>query len=226
MDSAVRFQDRAGAGGLLATKLLRYSNCPDVVVLAIPRGGVPVAFEVAKRLNVSLDVVLVRKLGVPEHQELAMGAVALGDVRVLQSDVIQLNRISAALIEEVATRELKELTRRNEMYRDSRPAPEVRGKTIILVDDGLATGSTMRAAAKAVKVQKCGRIVVAVPIAAFGVCEELKSQVDEIICAHTPKFLQSVGHWYENFTQITDDEVRKILMRAKKQKFALASNEK
>jgi putative phosphoribosyl transferase len=217
MDSAVRFQDRTEAGRLLATKLLRYSNCPDVVVLAIPRGGVPVAFEVAKRLNVSLDIVLVRKLGVPEHQELAMGAVALGDVRVLQSDVIQLNRISEALIEEVATRELKELIRRNEIYRESRPAPEVQGKTIILVDDGLATGSTMRAAAKAIKAQKCGRIVVAVPIAAFGVCEELKSQVDEIICAHTPPFLHSVGHWYENFTQITDDEVRKILIRAKKE---------
>jgi len=217
MDRPRRFRDRSEAGRILAAKLLPYANRSDVVVLGMPRGGVPVAFEVAQILHAPLDVLLVRKLGVPGNNELAMGAVALENICILQSDVIQHLGISESMIEEVATRELKELARRNEIYRGSQPPRDLKGKTIILVDDGLATGSTMLAAINAMKRQNCGRIVVAVPVAAAELCEKFKSEVDEIICASTPASFYAVSHWYENFAQITDDEVRELLHRANKE---------
>jgi predicted phosphoribosyltransferase len=193
---------------------LQFADHPDVLVLALPRGGVPVGFEVAQILNAPLDVFLVRKLGVPGHEELAMGALASGGVVVRNSEVVDRLGIPDRVIAEVAAREQRELDRREQAYRDDRPAPDVRGKTVLLVDDGLATGATMRAAAAALREQGPARIVVAVPIAAPETCEDFRGQVDEIICAITPEPFYAVGLWYDDFSQTTDDEVRDLLARA------------
>jgi putative phosphoribosyl transferase len=208
------FRDRTAAGKVLAESLKDYAGRPDVLVLALPRGGVPVAFEVAERLGAPLDVFLVRKLGVPGHEELAMGAIATGGVLVLNEEVMSYLRISGEVVDSVAAEELRELERRERAYRGDRPAPDVKVKTVILVDDGLATGSTMRAAAAALRQQNPARIVVAVPVSAAETCDEYRMGVDEIVCAVTPEPFRAVGLWYEDFSQTTDDEVRGLLARA------------
>ena len=212
---AVPFRDRTDAGQFLSTKLMAYANREDVLVLALPRGGVPVAFEVAKAINAPLDVFLVRKLGVPGNKELAMGAIATGDVLVLNEEVIKALDVPRVEIDLVTAKEKQELERRERIYRGDYPPPDVQGYTVILIDDGLATGSTMRAAVVALRKQTPGRIVIAVPIAAESTCNEFRSEVDEVICAVTPQPFLSVGTWYENFLQITDDDVREILKRAR-----------
>ena len=208
------FHDRTEAGRLLAGKLAAYANRADVIVLGLPRGGVPVAYEVARALNAPLDVFLVRKLGVPGHEEFAMGAIATGGVRVLNDQTVRALRISDQVIEAVAAKEQRELDRRARLYRGDRPPPDLRGKTVILVDDGLATGATMLAAVKALRQQQAGRIVVAVPIAPPETCEQLRVEVDDIICAVTPEPFYAVGCWYEDFSQSTDEEVRDLLARS------------
>jgi putative phosphoribosyl transferase len=212
------FRDRTEAGKYLATKLLSYKDRPDVLVLALPRGGVPVAFEVAQALRVPLDIFLVRKLGVPGHEELAMGAISTGGVRVLNEDTVDYLRIPEHIIDSIAAEELKELQRRELAYRGDRPEPDVKGKTVILIDDGLATGSTIRAAAQALRQQQPARIVVAVPVSAPETCDEYRIGVDEIICAVTPEPFLGVGMWYLDFSQTTDDEVRDLLERARGEK--------
>jgi putative phosphoribosyl transferase len=207
------YRNRTEAGEVLARELCDYANRPDVLVLALPRGGVPVAYEVARTLHAPLDVFLVRKLGVPGHEELAMGAVATGGVRVLNEQVVHHFRIPASVIDSVAAWEMEELERRERLYRGERPPPTVRGKTVILVDDGLATGSTMLAAAKAVRQQEPARIVVAAPIAAPETCDFLRAEVDEVVCPVTPEPFHAVGLWYEDFSQTTDEEVRELLGR-------------
>jgi putative phosphoribosyl transferase len=202
------------AGRNLAARIKRYSDRGDLFVLALPRGGVPVAYEVAKDLNAPLDVFLVRKLGVPGHEELAMGAIASGGVRVINEDIVNYLRIPAEVIDAVAANEQRELERRARVYRGNRPPPDVKDRVVILIDDGLATGSTMRAAAASVRLQKPGRIVVAVPVSSAETCEEFRSEVDEIVCAFTPQHFQGVGLWYENFSQTSDDEVRELLKSA------------
>jgi putative phosphoribosyl transferase len=209
-----RFHNRRQAGQLLAQKLTTYANRPDVLVLALPRGGVPVAYEVAGALRVPLDVFLVRKLGIPGYEELAMGAVATGGVRVLNEPVVRGLRISESVIEAVTAREQQELARRERLYREDRPPPDVRGRTVILIDDGLATGATMHAAITALRQQQPAQIVVAVPIAAPETCDGLKAVVDDVICAVTPEPFYAVGLWYEDFLPTTDDEVRELLARA------------
>jgi predicted phosphoribosyltransferase len=206
-----RFRDRGEAGRLLAGKLTGYANRPDVLVLALPRGGVPVAYEVARALRAPLDVFVVRKLGVPGHEELAMGALAPDGVRILNQEVVKALDIPESIIDEVAAQELEELKRRERLYRGSRPPPDLRGRTVILVDDGLATGATMRAAIRALRQQQPARIVVAVPTASPDTCEALGGEADEVICAMTPRPFLSVGHWYDDFTQTTDEEVRRLL---------------
>lgn len=208
------YRDRTDAGKQLAARLADYADRDDVLVLALPRGGVPVGYEVAKALRAPLDIFLVRKLGVPGHEELAMGAIASGGVRVLNDDVVDYLRIPGEVIDAVAMDELKELERREQAYRGNRPEPDVRGKTIILVDDGLATGSTMRASASALRQQNPARIVVAVPVSAPQTCNEYRMGVDEIICASTPEPFLGVGQWYRDFSQTTDDEVRELLAKA------------
>jgi predicted phosphoribosyltransferase len=207
------FQDRSHAGRLLAEKLGQYAGRQDVLVLALPRGGVAVGFEIARALRLPLDVFVVRKLGVPGHEELAMGAVATGNVRVLQRNVIQALGIPSQVIEAVTEREVEELARRELAYRGLRPAPVVEGRTVILVDDGLATGSTMHAAVQALKRQTPARIVIAVPVAAPEICEQFRDKVDEIVCLETPEDLDGVGLWYQDFTQLNDDDVRSYLHR-------------
>ncbi len=211
------YRDRADAGRTLATRLSRFKDRDDVLVLALPRGGVPVAFEVAQALDVPLDIFLVRKLGVPGHEELAMGAIATGDVRVLNDDVVDYLRIPLRVIDFVAASELAELKRREVEYRGDRPEPDVTGKTVILIDDGLATGSTIRAAAQALRQQNPARIVVAVPVSAPQTCDEYQMGVDEIICAFTPEPFHGVGEWYDDFSQTTDEEVRDLLEQARAQ---------
>jgi erythromycin esterase-like protein/predicted phosphoribosyltransferase len=207
------FHDRAEAGRQLAAKLAAYTNRPDVLVLGLPRGGVPVAYEVARALGAPLDVFIVRKLGVPGYEELAMGAVATGGVRVLNEALVKRLGIPDYVIEAVAAREQEELKRRERLYRGGLPPPDVRGRTVILVDDGLATGATMQAAIRALRQQHPARIVVAVPIASREACEELREEVDDVICAVTPEPFHAVGLWYEDFSQTTDQEVREILAR-------------
>jgi predicted phosphoribosyltransferase len=209
-----RFRNRSEAGRQLAAKLAAYAKRPEVIVLALPRGGVPVAYEVAQALEAPLDVFLVRKLGVPGHEELAMGAIASGGVRVINQDVVRALGIPQAVIDAVAAREQQELERRERLYRGDRPAPDVRGRTVILVDDGLATGATMSAAVQALKQQGAGRVVVAVPIAPPDTCDRLREDVDDIVCAVTPEPFHAVGLWYEDFSQTTDEEVRDLLARA------------
>ena len=208
------FRDRTEAGQLLAKRLTAYANRLDVLVLALPRGGVPVAYEVARALGVPLDVFVVRKLGVPGHEELAMGAIASGGECVLNDDVVEALRIPRHVIEAASARELRELERRERAYRGDRPAPKVRGRTVILVDDGLATGATMRAAVHALRRLGPARIVVAVPTAAPSTCEEFRHEADECVCVITPEPFHGVGLWYEDFSQTIDDEVRDLLERA------------
>ena len=208
------FLDRPDAGRQLAQKLSHYAGRDDVIVLALPRGGVPVAFEVARRIGVPLDVFIVRKLGVPGHEELAMGAIASGGVRVVNNDVIRALPNAELILDAVTEIEREELQRRELSYRGGRPAPEVRGRTVILIDDGLATGATMRAAVAALRQQGAAKIVVAVPVGAPSTCHDLAQQVDEIICAITPNSFIGVGQYYEDFSQTTDDEVRDLLARA------------
>ena len=209
-----RYQDRAAAGRELARRLAAYAHRPNVLVLALPRGGVPVAYEVARALRAPLDVYVVRKLGVPGHEELAMGAIATGGVRVLNADVLRMLDIPPEVVDAVAARERHELERRERAYRDDRPPPDMRGKTVILIDDGLATGATMRAAVAALCAQGPARIVVAVPVGSPDTCAELGREVDEIICAETPDPFYGVGWWYEHFDQTTDAEVHDLLARA------------
>jgi len=208
------FRDRKEAGRLLATKLAAYAQRPDVLVLALPRGGVPVAAEVARALGAPLDVFLVRKLGVPGYEELAMGAVATGGVRVVNEHIVRTRGIPDPVIDAVAAEEQQELTRRERLYRGDRPPPDVRGRTVILVDDGLATGATMQAAIKALQQQQPSRIVVAVPTASPETCEALRAEVDDVVCATTPEPFYAVGFWYEDFSQTTDDEVRDLLAQS------------
>ncbi|MDQ3641360.1 MAG: phosphoribosyltransferase [Actinomycetota bacterium] len=206
-----RFKDRAEAGRVLARALGHLAGRDDVVVLALPRGGVPVAHEVARALGAPLDVFLARKLGVPGHRELAMGAVASGGVRVLHQAVIDALSISPEAIEEVAAREGAELARREQAYRSGRPPLEVAGRTVVVVDDGLATGATMRAAVTALRAQLAGRIVVAVPVGPPETCAEMAAEADEVVCVRTPRWFQAVGQWYDDFSQTTDDEIRALL---------------
>ena len=208
------FRDRTEAGQKLAERLTEYEGRDDVIVLALPRGGVPVAYEVANRLNAPLDVFLVRKLGVPGLEELAMGAIASGGTRVLNASVIGPLRIPEAAIDAVAEKEEQELQRREKEYRDDLPPPDVAGKVVILVDDGLATGATMKAAAAALRKQGPSKIVVAVPLSSASACEEFGSEVDAIVCPVTPEPFYGVGMWYEDFSQTTDQEVRDLLKKS------------
>ena len=210
----MQFRNRVEAGQQLAKRLAKYANRPDVLVLALPRGGVPVGFEVAQALNAPLDVFVVRKLGVPGHEELAMGAIASGGVRILNGSVVEGLNISDDVIDAVAARELRELERRERAYRDDRPAPDVQGRTVILVDDGIATGSTMKAAVEALRQLEAGRIIVAAPTAALSTVREMRADVDELVAVMTPADFIGVGQWYEDFSQTTDDEVRELLQRA------------
>ena len=214
MQQPHRFSDRREAGRVLAERLQDYKDSPGVIVLALPRGGVPVAYEVAQELHAPLDVFIVRKLGVPGHEELAMGAIASGGVRVLNEEVVAQIGLPNSAIDRVAQRELRELERREREYRGDQPPPDVRGKTVILIDDGLATGSTMRAAAMALRRLNPARLVIAVPAAAPETCEAFRDEVDEIICAITPDPFYAVGIWYEDFSQTSDEEVRELLHRA------------
>jgi putative phosphoribosyl transferase len=207
----MRFRDRREAGRLLAEHLSRYTGRDDLIVLALPRGGVPVAGEVAQALKAPLDVFVVRKLGVPGHAELALGAIASGGVRVLNEDVVAALRLDDQAIERIAARELAEVQRRERVYRGERRAPELRGKVAILVDDGLATGATMRAAALAARKLEPKQLVVGVPVAAPPNCDEFRDVVDDVVCAFTPEPFYAVGLWYANFEQTSDEEVRELL---------------
>lgn len=209
------FRDRAEAGRLLAEKLSAYAGRHDVVVLALPRGGVPVAFEVARALAAPLDVFTVRKLGVPGQEELAMGAIAPGGVRVLNAYVVQGLRLTEAEVARVAEKERRELERRELAYRGDRPPPDVRGLTVILVDDGLATGASMRAAVKALRQMRPAQVVIAAPVAARETCDEFREEFGTpCVCAFTPYPFDGVGRWYADFSQTTDEEVRDLLARA------------
>ena len=207
------FQDRFEAGRVLASKLSEFSGKNNVVVLALPRGGVPVGYEVAQALHAPLDVFVVRKLGTPGQEELAMGALASGGTIVLNREVIQALGISQSTIDAVAARENPELERREREYRDGRPALQVEGRTVILVDDGLATGSSMRVAIKALRKESAAQVVVAVPVASPSACSEFATEADKIVCAATPEPFWAVGQWYRNFSQTTDEEVRELLAR-------------
>lgn len=207
----MRFRDRAHAGKVLARALSRYAGRDDVIVLALPRGGVPVAAELARALGAQLDVFVVRKLGLPGHEELAMGAVAPGGVLVLDDRLVRGLGIPDEVLRETVEKELRELERREAAYRAGRPALDLEGKTVILVDDGLATGATMRAAALALRKYKPARVVVAVPVASAETCDEFRADVDEIVCALTPSPFHAVGLWYDDFSQTSDEEVRELL---------------
>ena len=206
-----RFHDRKEAGQRLAMRLESYAGRPDVIVLALPRGGVPVGAEVASAIAAPLDVFVVRKLGVPGQEELAMGALAGNGVRVLDQSIMAASGVTEDQVERITRAEQLELERRDRQYRGDRPAPDVKGKTIILVDDGLATGASMRAAVMALRPQQPARIVVAVPVAAPETCELFRDIADEIICVETPDPFQAVGLWYEDFSQTSDAEVRTLL---------------
>jgi putative phosphoribosyl transferase len=208
------FRDRVDAGRQLASALAIYADRSDVVILALPRGGVPVGYEVARALHAPLDAFVVRKLGLPGQEEFAMGAVASGGVTVIDEAVVEQLGVPRAALQEVLDRELEELRRREEIYRGGQPPPDLTGKTVILVDDGLATGSSMRAAVAALRRAKAGRVIVAVPIGAYETCEMLRDEADAVICVRTPEPFHAVGVWYQNFEQTTDEEVRDLLARA------------
>ena len=209
-----QFRDRIEAGRLLARELKpNYANHPDLLVLGLPRGGVPVASEVAKVLHAPLDICIVRKLGVPGHKELAMGAIATGGIMILNEDLVRSLEISQKEIEQVVVWEWQELERRDRLYRGSRPVPNLCDRTIIVVDDGIATGSTLKAALSTIKPQQPNRIAIAVPVAPSDVCQELREEVDEVVCLLTPEWLHSISLWYEDFSSTTDEEVRNLLAR-------------
>lgn len=210
----MEFAHRAEAGRRLADRLTPYQGRPDVIVLGLPRGGVPVAFEVAHALGAPLDVFLVRKLGVPGHEELALGAIATGGVRVLNLDVVKALNLSESVIAAVTQEQQAELARRERAYRGDRPAPDLRGRIVILVDDGLATGSTMRAAIAAVRHSAPARVVVAVPTGAPSTCASLRAEADEVVCLLTPEPFRAVGLWYADFRPTTDEEVVNLLAHA------------
>jgi len=207
------FPNRIEAGRQLAEKLDKYAGRKDIIVLGLPRGGVPVGYEVAKRLRAPLDVFLVRKLGVPGFEELAAGAIASGGVRVLNEDVMRAIPHADEVIEAVTAKEAAELERREQIYRQGRPPPELRDRIVILVDDGLATGATMRAAVNAARQSGAAKIVVAVPVGPPDTCRELEEEADETICLSTPVFFQAVGQYYEDFSQTSDEDVRELLAR-------------
>jgi putative phosphoribosyl transferase len=209
-----RFPNRREAGRLLAHALVQYAGKPGVVVLGLPRGGVPVAYEVARELAAPLDVFVVRKLGLPGQRELAIGALAQGGIMVVNEDVIRPLHLPKRLIAAVAARERDELERRQHAYRGHRPALEVRDHTVILVDDGVATGSTLRAALSALRAQRPARLIAAVPVAPLSACEMLRREADEVVCLMTPRFFGSVGEWYSDFSQTSDDEVAYLLAQA------------
>ena len=208
------FLDRRDAGQELASRLQLYAGRSDVLVLALPRGGVPVAFEVARALGAPLDVFLVRKLGAPGHEELALGAIASGGVRVLNDDLVRRLQVAPAELAAVTAREERELRRRERAYRGSRPRAPIAGRTVILVDDGLATGASMKAAVAALRAEKPARVVVAVPVAAADACDELRREVDDVVCAATPEPFMAVGAGYQDFAQTSDEEVRRLLAAA------------
>lgn len=208
------YLNRRHAGRVLAQALSRYANRDDVVVLGLPRGGIPVAYEVATALGAPLDVFVVRKLGLPGYPELAMGAIASGGIMVLIPEVVEQLRIPQRIVDAVAEAEARELERREQAYRGDRPPIDVTGRTVILIDDGLATGASMHAAIAALRQRKPKRIVVAVPIASPSTCEEIGKQADDIVCAATPEPFRAVGLWYQDFSQTSDEEVRKLLEEA------------
>jgi predicted phosphoribosyltransferase len=212
--TAQPFRDRTEAGRLLAEKLKPYTNRPDVVVLALPRGGVPVGFEIAKALHAALDVMVVRKLGTPGQEELAMGAITSGGIRVLNQSIVDALGIPESVIESVAAREQQELERRERLYRGSRSAPEIRDRVVILVDDGIATGATMRAAIDALKKQHPARLIVAVPVAPRSTVKELQAEGDEVVSVRPLEPFGAIGAWYQNFAQVSSEEVCKLLEQA------------
>lgn len=210
------FKDRHAAGRILAERLMHYAHSPDTLVLGLARGGVPVAFEVAQALDAPLDVFIVRKLGAPGQKEFAVGAIAPGDVIIIDENLLRELDISPEALQAVIATETQELQRREQVYRGSQPAPKASGRTIILIDDGVATGSTMRAAIAALRQQRAGRLVVAVPVGARSTCDELITTVDELVCITMPEPLYSVGQWYEDFSQTTDEEVLHLLKTAQR----------
>lgn len=209
------FRDRRDAGERLARALSGFANRPDVIVLGLPRGGVPVAHEVAEALRAPLDVFVVRKLGMPWHEELAIGAIASGGVRILDRDAIRLGSVTEDQLRQVTAREQAELERRERLYRGSRPFPDLHGKTVILVDDGLATGSTMRAAVEALRQEGPAQVIVAVPVGAPDTCDALRELADDVVCAITPEPFYAVGLWYADFSETTDDEIHDLLAHAR-----------
>lgn len=208
------FRNRTEAGKLLANSLLKYANNLNVILLALPRGGVPVAYEVAKQLNVKLDICIVRKLGTPGHEELAMGAMAMGGATVFNQEIISGLEISKDAIAMVIEKETAEINRRNEKYRNNKPFPVIENKTVILIDDGLATGATMRAAIATLKQYNPAKIVVAIPVAPPDSCDEIRPTVDDLVCLEIIEPFYAVGAWYDDFSQTTDEEVRELLEQA------------
>lgn len=211
------FRDRVDAGRQLAKALAVYADRDDLQLLALPRGGVPVAYEVARALHAPLDVFIVRKLGLPGHEEYAMGAVATGGVTVVDDAVVKRFGVTASALAEVIDRERMELQRREDLYRGGEPPPDLSGKTVILIDDGLATGSSMKAAVAALRKEKSSRVIVAVPIGSYETCEMLRDEADSVVCALTPDPFYAVGVWYDDFAQTTDEEVRELLDAAARQ---------
>jgi predicted phosphoribosyltransferase len=209
------FRNRLDAGELLANRLAAYAGRPDVIVLALPRGGVPVGYAVAKAMRAPLDVMVVRKLGVPGHAEFAMGAIASGGEYVLNRELVQSLGVPGQLVEATARQELAELERREQLYRAGRPPLQLRGCTVILVDDGLATGASMRVAVKAVRKTQPARVIVAVPVGSPDTCSEMGKEADEVICDFTPEPFNAVGLWYEDFSQTSDEEVQRLLEEAR-----------
>lgn len=209
-----RFRNREEAGKLLANRLRAYKDRPDVLVLALPRGGVPVAFEIARSLHVPFDVLIIRKLGVPGQEELAMGAIASRGIRVINNDVVQWLALSPEVIDKVSAHEQHEVERRERLYRGNRPAYHIQNRVVILVDDGIATGATMLAAVAAVKQQQPAKVIIAIPVAASASCEEFAGKVDNLVCISKPANFFAVSLWYDYFPQTTDEEVRNLLARA------------